>query len=96
MAATMILVPSVPLAYGNVMALPKAALLNSMASRVFRKLKLGLIDDNVPSTFIPSTTPVRFVSHTSLSTGKDFAFRSVQCECQCHSQESSAVQKVER
>ncbi|KAH8101112.1 hypothetical protein BXZ70DRAFT_1007509 [Cristinia sonorae] len=39
-SAIMILTPSVPLAYGNVMALPNVALQNAMASRVYRRLKI--------------------------------------------------------
>ncbi|KAH8073016.1 hypothetical protein BXZ70DRAFT_861922, partial [Cristinia sonorae] len=39
-AVVLVLTPSVPIAYSNVMITPNIALQNAMASRVFRKLKL--------------------------------------------------------
>ncbi|KAH8087791.1 hypothetical protein BXZ70DRAFT_955161 [Cristinia sonorae] len=61
-STAMILTPSVPLAYGNVMAIPNAVLQNTMAARVFRQLKLGYIASLNTQHTSTETGPIQFVS----------------------------------
>ncbi|KAH8102168.1 hypothetical protein BXZ70DRAFT_57653 [Cristinia sonorae] len=63
-ATVMILTPSVPLAYANIMAIVNAALQNSMACRVFRDLKLGYYKSMNPTQHSARTQPIDFVFGT--------------------------------
>ncbi|TCD71616.1 hypothetical protein EIP91_007363 [Steccherinum ochraceum] len=59
-AATAILAPSVPVAYGNVLAVPNGALQNAMAALVYRQLKLGYLRDVGATDMPPKTLTLRF------------------------------------
>ena len=62
--AVMILTPDIPAVYHTMLAIPKLALQNAMACRVYRAVKLGFIKDP-PSTHIGTT--LRFNSAPSES-----------------------------
>ena len=61
-AVVVILTPSIPPVYRAMFSIPNVALQNAMACRVFRQIKLGLLNER-PTTITPSQmeTPIAFV-----------------------------------
>ncbi|THH31273.1 hypothetical protein EUX98_g2912 [Antrodiella citrinella] len=67
-AMVLILTPSVPPVLRAMFAIPNAALQNTMACRVYRKLKLGLIKEDSPSlsqSTFSTTNRIRFAQNSA-------------------------------
>lgn len=63
----LLLTPSISLAYQGMLTVPNVALQNSMACRVFRLLKLGIInDDGAAMASAPSVIPLSSRGNTNI------------------------------
>ncbi|KAI0795924.1 hypothetical protein C8Q75DRAFT_711126 [Abortiporus biennis] len=85
-AAVIILAPSVPPVLRAMFSIPNVALQNAMACRVYRQLKLGIIQD-LHSPFSASasgsgSTPIRFMPTFRSQTSKTFIGTQSQFEYQ--------------